>query len=236
MINIKKCNNNIILAVDDGQEVVVLGKGIGFNSRPGEEVDPSLVEKVFVPQTSQMSRFKDILADLPYEYLLLSSKIVDHGKKHLKQPLNQSIVIALADHLCFATTRLKDNLYVQMPLTWDIKHIYPLEFSLGMEALDIIKEEINVDFPKAEAAAIALHFINAETDCADMPNTVKMSVIIKESVEIVENRYKTVFNENTPDFNGFVTLLRNTIIRFIYHPDEKQVDEDIELYNLLRKR
>jgi len=237
MINIRKCNNNIILAVDNGQEVIALGKGIGFNIRPGDEVDTQFVEKVFVSKESiEINRFKDILADLPYEYVILASKIVDHGKKRLNQTLNQSIVVALADHLNFAITRLKDKIDIQMPLAWDIKHIYPLEFAIGKEALQIIKDEIAIGFPDAEAVSIALHFINAESDYEDMPNTIKISTIIKKSVEIVESYYKTVFDETTPDFNGFVSLLRNTIIRFLYHTNEKQVEEDIELYDLLRKR
>ena len=237
MINIRKCNNNIILAVDNGQEVIALGKGIGFNIRPGDEVDTQFVEKVFVSKERiEINRFKDILADLPYEYVILASKIVDHGKKRLNQTLNQSIVVALADHLNFAITRLKDKIDIQMPLAWDIKHIYPLEFAIGKEALQIIKDEIAIGFPDAEAVSIALHFINAESDYEDMPNTIKISTIIKKSVEIVESYYKTVFDETTPDFNGFVSLLRNTIIRFLYHTNEKQVEEDIELYDLLRKR
>lgn len=235
MTNIRKCNNNIIFAIDNGQEVIVLGKGIGFNVRPGDEVDVGLVEKVFVPkETSQMNRFKDMLADLPYEHIILASKIVDYGKTRLEQPLNQSIVIALADHLSFAINRLHERL--EMPLAWDIKHIYPTEFAVGKESLSIIKEETGAEFPEAEAAAIALHFINAESDLADMSHTIEMAKIIKKSVEIVEAHYKTVFDESLTDFNGFITLLRNTIMRFMYRTGEKQVEEDTELYDLLRKR
>jgi beta-glucoside operon transcriptional antiterminator len=239
MTNIRKCNNNIILAIENGQEVIALGKGIGFNIRPGDEVDPKLVEKVFVPKESaQINRFQDILADLPYEQVILASKIVDYGKTKLEQSLtlNQSIVIALADHLNFALNRLKDHLDIQMPLAWDIKHIYPTEFAIGRDALGIIRQDLGVEFPESEAAAIALHFISAETDFSDMPNTIKMAGIIKKSVEIVESHYKTVFNENLPDFNGFITLLRNTILRFIYHKNEKQVKDDEELHDLLTKR
>ncbi|MCL2558601.1 MAG: CAT RNA binding domain-containing protein, partial [Treponema sp.] len=67
MVAVQKCNNNIILARDGEREVIVLGTGIGFSARPGEEVDPGLVEKIFVPkETSQISRLTDILAELPY--------------------------------------------------------------------------------------------------------------------------------------------------------------------------
>jgi beta-glucoside operon transcriptional antiterminator len=237
MTVVKKCNNNIIFAEDNGRQVIALGKGLGFNLRPGGEVDRALVEKVFVPQEAvQLNRFSEILAELPYENVILAGKIVDLGKARLGQTLNQSIVIALADHFTFAIKRRADNLDIQMPLVWDIKHIYPLEFAVGKEALGILKQETGIEFPLAEAAAITLHFINAESDFADMPNTIRMSNIIQKSVSIVESCYKTVFDENTFDFSGFITLLRNTVMRFMYHKNEKQVKEDVELYDLLRKR
>jgi beta-glucoside operon transcriptional antiterminator len=237
MTNVRKCNNNIIFAEDNGCPVIALGKGLGFNLRPGGEVDITLVEKVFVPQEAiQLNRFSEILADLPYENVILASKIVDLGKARLGQTLNQSIVIALADHLTFAIKRHNDNLDIQMPLALDIKHIYPLEFAVGEEALGIIKQETGIDFPRDEAAAVTLHFINAESDGADMPNTIKMSNTIQKSVKIVESYYKMILDENTFDFSGFVTLLRNTVMRFMYKKDEKQVEEDVELYELLRKR
>ncbi|MDR2194860.1 MAG: PRD domain-containing protein [Treponema sp.] len=237
MIVIRKCNNNIIFAEDRGRQVIALGKGLGFNRRSGDEVDMRFVEKVFVPQESvQLNYISEILADLPYEYVILASKIVDMGKARLGQALNQSIVIALADHLTFAIKRYNEHLDIQMPLVWDIKHIYPLEFAVGKEALDIIRKETGIVFPLAEAAAITLHFINAESEFADMPNTIKMANIIQKSVGIVESYYKTMFDENTFDFSGFVTLLRNMVLRFMYPRKEKQVEEDTVLYELLHKR
>jgi beta-glucoside operon transcriptional antiterminator len=241
--NVRKCNNNIIFAEDNGQQVIALGKGLGFNLRPGDNVDMCLVEKVFVPQQEavQLSRFSDILADLPYEHVILASKIVDLGRERLGQTLNQSIVIALADHLNFAINRHREHLDIQMPLIWDLKHIYPLEFAVGEESLGIIKAETGIDFPRDEAAAITLHFINAESDAGDMSRTIKMSTIIQKSVGVVEAHYKRVFDENSFDFSGFVALLRNIVMRFMYRSNEKQasekqVKEDTVLYDLLRKR
>jgi beta-glucoside operon transcriptional antiterminator len=237
MTAVRKCNNNIIFAEDNGRQIIALGKGLGFHLCPGGEVDMSLVEKVFVPQEAvQLNHFSDILADLPYENVILASKIVDLGKMRLGQTLNQSIVIALADHLSFAIKRHNNYLDIQMPLVWDIKHIYPLEFAVGEEALGIIKRETGIAFPRGEAAAITLHFINAESEFADMPNTIKMSDILRKSVGIVEAHYNTVFDENSFDFNGFVALLRNTVMRFMYRTGEKQVEEDTVLYELLHKR
>ena len=44
----KQLNNNIVIAFDDqGREVVLMGKGIGFGCKPGAEPNMVLVEKQF---------------------------------------------------------------------------------------------------------------------------------------------------------------------------------------------
>jgi beta-glucoside operon transcriptional antiterminator len=220
-----------------------LGRGLGFNAAPRSPVDIGLVEKVFVPQeTAQMSRFQDILGDLPYEQLILASKIVDFGKTRLTPVLNQSIIIALADHLSFVLKRLHDRLDIEMPLAWDIQRIYPTEFAVGEEALNLIEKETGQRFPHAEAASIALHFINAETDAAYMPATMAAAGLIRKVVGIIESYYNTTLDETSWDFTCLTTLLRNTMMRFMAGGGTggavagKQIDDDMELYALLRKR
>jgi hypothetical protein len=113
-----------------------------------------LVEKVFVPQEAlRLNRFSDILTDMSREYTILSGNIVDFGKACLGQALKQSRAIALADRLSYAAKPLGGNLEIPMPPAWGIKHIYPAEFAIGEEALNIIKAETGIDFPKTEAAA-----------------------------------------------------------------------------------
>ena len=48
MLILKKINNNVALAAsDDGREVVVFGKGIGFHEMPYELADESLIQRKF---------------------------------------------------------------------------------------------------------------------------------------------------------------------------------------------
>lgn len=54
MLILKKINNNVALAAsDDGREVVVFGKGIGFHEMPYELADESLIQRKFynVPES-----------------------------------------------------------------------------------------------------------------------------------------------------------------------------------------
>ncbi len=44
---IQVINTNTVLAEKNEEEVVLMGKNIGFKKRPGEEVDQEKIEKVF---------------------------------------------------------------------------------------------------------------------------------------------------------------------------------------------
>ena len=47
----KVYNNNVVLAKgDDGEKFIVMGRGLGFQKKPGDEIDTALVEKMFVMQ------------------------------------------------------------------------------------------------------------------------------------------------------------------------------------------
>ena len=57
MVIQKVINNNVISAYDvNRQEVVIMGKGIGFKAHTGDLIDEGRIEKVFV---SRMKSFPD---------------------------------------------------------------------------------------------------------------------------------------------------------------------------------
>jgi beta-glucoside operon transcriptional antiterminator len=200
-------------------------------------VDRKLVQKVFVAQdAAQMNRFRDVLSELPYEHILLASRIVDFGREKISGPLNPSIVLALADHLSFAFRRLADHLDIKMPLLWDIKHIYPVEFAVGKDALEIIRRETGTVFPAEEAAAIALHFVNAGSESESMSITIKTAAIIKDIVSIIEGYFGTTLDEESFDFIRFVTHLRNPILRFMNRGAAGGSCDDRDLYFLVKER
>ena len=58
---IKVINNNVISSEDDkGKEIVVMGKGIGFGKKAGEEIDETKIEKVFSLPDESTSQFMQV--------------------------------------------------------------------------------------------------------------------------------------------------------------------------------
>ena len=138
MVIQKVINNNVISAYDENQqEVVIMGKGIGFKAHTGDAIDESRVEKVFRIENEKLSRqFQEILENIPLEHMQLTSDIITYAKKNLNVQLNQSIYITLTDHINFAIQRQVQGIQLKNALLWEIKKFYHQEYLMGKYAIN----------------------------------------------------------------------------------------------------
>lgn len=217
----KKINNNVALGVDPkGKEVVIFGKGIGFHEIPYELKDLSLISKTFYDIDPG---YLELLSEIPEDIFNVSSKIVDYARSKVGCELNPSLAFMLADHINFGVIRLKKSIDITNPLTNDIKYLYKTEMEIGYKALDLIEEDLQIRFPKGEAASIALHIINAEGMQNDMNNTIKVTKILKEITKIVEESFDFKIDQDSIDYSRFVIHLKYFVQR-VKEPKEKVSD------------
>ncbi|WP_338543711.1 family 1 glycosylhydrolase [Paenibacillus tundrae] len=130
-------NNNIAISVDaQGDEIILIGKGLAFNKKKGEEINAELVEKRFYLEDKGLyAKFKKLLKEVSVEDINISDDIISLAKRRLKKDLNESIYISLPDHINLAVTRTRDGLDVKNGLLWEIKKIYKEEFIVAKEAV-----------------------------------------------------------------------------------------------------
>lgn len=97
----KVMNNNVVSSIDeDGQEIIVVGTGIGFQGKEGKVVDEKKIQKIFRLEDPKMIRkLKEILQDLPMEQFEISTAIIEHAKQSLGTELNENIYVTLTDHI-----------------------------------------------------------------------------------------------------------------------------------------
>ena len=50
----KVLNNNVVQALDNNVEYIVMGKGLGFQKRVGDLVDKEKIEKTFVLENTEV--------------------------------------------------------------------------------------------------------------------------------------------------------------------------------------
>lgn len=231
----KVINNNIISAYEkSGAEVIVMGRGIGFKKKQGEVVPADQISKIFrIKSRTLAEQFKELLANMPLERVRISDEIISHAKDHLKLKLNQSIYVTLTDHINFAIERVSQGIEPQNALLWEIKRFYPQEFQLGIYALELIQDRLDILLPEDEAGFIALHFVNAEYG-TDIRDAVKFPDQMQAIVDIVEHDLGILLDESSLHYERFMTHIKFLIQR-IYRK-ELLSSEDRELSLLMQRK
>lgn len=210
-------NNNVVAAIDDYKhELVLMGRGIGFKKKIGDLVDPDNVEKQFVHFDEQQTlNFQRLALEVPYEYMQMTNEIVAYAQVSLNKELNEELHIALMDHLNFAIKRIKQGICLPNSMLWEIKHYYNHEYRIGVEAISIVKNHTGVTLPVDEAGFIAIHILNAEMDL-DMDHTRMMTKIIQDVLNIVKYHFDIQIDEESLDYERFVTHLKFFIQRAMH--------------------
>lgn len=224
-------NNNVLSAFDENnREVVIMGRGIAFKKRPGDVVDEEKIEKIFVlNDQDEVGTFAELLKSLPLEHLQVSADIIDYAKQVMKGRLSPGIYITLTDHINFALDRKKSGMQFQNALLQEVKNFYPSEYLIGEYAISLIKRRLGVKLPVDEAASIAMHFVNAEYN-TDMSDTMNITSLIKEILELVETEMGTNLNELGLYYSRFVTHLKFLAQRlFLGQMLDSQEEEFIDM-------
>lgn len=187
MIIGKIINNNVVSSWDEeGKEIIIMGRGLGFQKKAGQEVAEDGIEKIFRLESKDVrERFKDLLANMPLEYIQVSADIISYARKNLNTKLSQNVYLTLTDHIGFAIERFKDGMDFSNALYREIKRFYPQEFGIGMHALCLIEERTGIRLPDDEAASIAIHLVDAEFDIK-VRDTWAMTNMIQDMMQILE--------------------------------------------------
>ncbi|WP_078431401.1 BglG family transcription antiterminator LicT [Metabacillus halosaccharovorans] len=222
----KVYNNNVVSAYnEENTELVIMGKGLAFQKKPGDEIEEEKIEKVFTLKNNDISeRFKSLLYEVSLELMEVAEEIIKLAKRKLGRELNDSIYISLTDHINFAIERNKKGLDIKNALLWEIKKLYKDEFSIGLEALCLIKEKLEVTLPEDEAGFIAMHIVNAELN-EEMPNIVNITKTMQDILKIVKYHFGLEFNEESLNFFRFVTHLKFFAQR-LYSQTYMESDDD----------
>ena len=205
----KVFNNNVVQILGiNNEEIIVMGKGLDFQKKPGDEVNQDLIEKRFILQntnTDMVGELSRVYVDLDSEEIDLVLEIIHQGQEKLGQTFDISLYIALADHLHYTIQRTREGLTLQNPLAWEVRKFYPEEFQLGKDTIELVKEKMTLQLADDEAASIALHFINAQKDGGLLEKNRLISKIVSDILEIVRLHFGEVRDEESISYNRFIT-------------------------------
>lgn len=208
-------NNNVVLArAADRGEVILTGRGLGFQVKPGQNVDETKIARVFVPQDGRdADNFGALVAAVPPEHLLLADEALKSAKQWPQSQVSSTTVVALADHISFAIKRIRQGIDLEYPLRAEVAHLYPDELQIAQHVLDFINTRIDPALPQSEAVPIALHLVNAGFATGDLSLTYQMTGVFTQLFEVLETAYERPFDRNTVNSARFITHLRYFFVR-----------------------
>lgn len=234
MIAEKIINNNIVSSRDsEGNELIIMGCGLGFGKKAGQELDESKVEKIFkLDDKDSLEHFKRLLKKLPLEYIQVSDEIISYAKAALGEELNENVYLTLTDHISFAIDRFKEGMIFNNALYEEIKMFYPNEYTVGCHALYLIEKKTGIRLLEDEAASIAIHIVNAEFNSA-ISKTFVLTKMIRDMMDIIKEELPACA-QDTDHLDKLAINLKHLVHRMMTETP-KQGKEDKVLFNFVRQ-
>ncbi|MBM6822990.1 PRD domain-containing protein [Fusobacterium mortiferum] len=230
---VKILNNNAFISEVNGEEIIVMGKGVAFQKKINDEIMLDENMKIFSNSKSQMNeKMKNVILNIPESYLEITDIIVEMLKKDYNKELHDIIYVSLTEHIHSAVERLKNGIEIKNPLLNEIKSLYRDEYNIAVKGLDVIKEKLGVKFNKDEAGYITSHIINAQLD-GGMNNTAEITRIVQKILNIIEFNLLIDIKEESPSYDRVITHLKFLSLRVLNNTIN---DEDDELFEIFKKK
>lgn len=232
----KVLNNNAFISLDEnGDEIIVMGKGIAFGKKGNQKVDlTNLNYKIFSCKNKNINnKLISIVSDLSQEYILLTRKIISTFEKEYNKKLNEIIYVSLTEHIHGAIERYHQGIQVKNPLLMEIKRLFADEYEIGRRVLEMIHQDFGVLFEEDEAGYIAYHIVNAELN-NDMINIANITKVMQQVLSVIKYHFKVEFNEESSTYYRFITHLKFFAQRVFSNAVYEE--EDTELFFILKEK
>lgn len=228
---IRVINTNAVVTVDNHKkEIIVTGSGIGFRKKRGENLDESLIDKVYCLQNNENSRkLQEFVETFSEQYLDITEKVIQTAKQDEGLDINDMIYITLTDHINSALERYQSGIKLKNIIKTDIQKFYSKEFKIGRKAITWIYEKTGIDLGDDEAGFIAMHIIASESSNNFPINVQKMIELITSILQIVRLHFKIEFNEDSFSYQRLITHLKFFSMRIFDGLSYK--DSMHEIYN-----
>lgn len=204
---IKIYNNNVVLALYNNEEAILVSKGIGFGKKQGQIVSENrIIEKVFhqMPPytTNNLDQIHQKIEGLVEEIIQIAE--IKIGR------LNINAGKALAEHIEFAIERLGMGIQIENPFIDEIMVLYEEEYRIARVVGDLIYQRFQVDIGEEEQGFIALHIYSAREN-KNMKETMQKTRAYKEYMQMIEEEFRVNLLEHTIEYKEFLRNLEGLI-------------------------
>lgn len=237
-MEIKKIlNNSVVITLDaNNKEIIVMGKGIAYGRKPGEQIDERQITKRFILSSmAYPQRILELLSETPPECIEIIDNIIQYAKATFAIELHETLYISIVDHIRVSIERYQEGIELTNKLLWEIKHFYKNEFAIGQYALGLIAQHFNITLREDEAGFIALHIVSAETH-DDIQQTYKITHFIQNITHIIKYYFNLEYDAESLDYYRLITHLRFFAKRLLNQAENHNSTLNNDLLDLIKEK
>lgn len=210
---LKILTHNILIGENQGKEYMLIGKGIGFQKKPGMLVSEEQTSNYYIIQDAKkISDYEKVVLDTPDQTLLATEKAILYAEEKLNVKFDESIHLSLLDHINFAIYRLEHQLQVGSFLTEEYYVMYSELYELAVEMVKMINQTIGVTLPSSEVGAIILH-LHAAINQEKVSQTATNAQVIEYSLNFIQEKLGVEFAGNQLAKARLITHLKFALKR-----------------------
>lgn len=229
MIKVEKAlNNNVVIANDELEEIVLIGRGIGFNKKYGDEVQTEEAEKVYKLIGQQDSnRYQTLLSMADEELFQTTFEAIELIDERTANKVNDRILLSLTDHLLFSIKRLKEGIEMNNPFINETRVLYPKEYRIAEEVVEMFNKKYHLKLPEAEVGFITLH-IHSSIYNRTLNEMNMISEVVHQALIIIENGLDIKVDKSSLLYDRFVRHISFCVQRVMNSegaPYQEQFDE-----------
>ncbi|HBW12987.1 MAG TPA: PRD domain-containing protein [Proteiniclasticum sp.] len=212
----KTFNNNAVLVSLGQNEYILIGKGIGFNKKKGSILlESNLIENVFIQvDETNKNQYEHLLETTDEKIVRIVEEIVSMAEKELGETLHVNIHFGLIDHINFALSRIREGIEIVNPFLLETRMLYKKEFAIAEKAVEILKEQMNIEIPESEIGFITFH-IHGGRMGGKKSDSLSYVKAISQVVPYIEDKLGLTLEENSFDSVRLVSHLRGLIERCV---------------------
>ena len=214
----KALNHNTLIAVsmEDNQEYLLIGKGIGFGKKVTERFEiPQNVECTMYSLQEQTERGKamELLKGIEPVYLEIAGKVLKKSEEVFGK-IDKRILFPMADHIAYAVQRIRENEQISNPLTNDIRALFYMEYKTAECLKEILWEMLQVQIDEHEIGYVALHIHSAIED-ENVALSMQIAQAVRGCIRMVEEETGRTIDVMSLSYNRLMNHIRYMVTRSI---------------------
>lgn len=224
MTIVRILNNNVVHAKLNGKEMVIMGKGVAFGKKSGDNIDPNTAEKVFeLTNTFASEHISSLLNEISSEYWEFTYEITGYVEHELGIKLNPGFFFALLDHVYVAVKRYRENIVLPEIYMMETGRLYEKEFKISGEIVKRMREAFCCDISDNEKGFILMHIIDT---CAENNDTANRSIseLVNMITRYVDEEYIHEIDKASIEYSRFLIHVKYLARRVVTKASEENQD------------